>query len=429
MKYVSSGHGRLPLITLIAILSVSLTVNLPGLAISPVMGKLKDVFPHATQLQIQLLSVMPNLIIIPFILFSGKFANQRNQTGVLATGLGIFALSGILYFFADSMTALILISCLLGVGCGLVIPIAAGLIAEHFSGDARFRALGMESGVSNGMVILATLFVGWMADYGWHACFAAYLIPILPLLLLPYMGNRFVKAHSIPAKPQNQATATTAGSSHATQPPATPAADTSALTSTKRPWMTLMGLIALYTVMSYGVIVFSYYLPFTMKHYGFPTHAVGIATSMFYISATAGGFILPFYIKSLRYSSPFVAIAVSAAGIFLLGLFHTYPCYILGVFLIGFGYGIIQPIIYNKTTYIAPDSKSSTKFFSYVLIGNYIAIAAAPFIVEFFGYLLHDHSVNFPYYLNGTLLLLLLVIGLLRRHTYIWRVRVPSTPQ
>lgn len=422
MKYVSSGHGQLPLITLIAILSVSLTVNLPGLAISPVMGKLKDVFPNATQLQIQLLSVMPNLIIIPFILFSGKFANQRNQTGVLAAGLGIFALSGILYFFAGTMTSLILISCLLGVGCGLVIPIAAGLIAEHFSGAARFRALGMESGVSNGMVILATLFVGWMADYGWHACFAAYLIPVIPLLLLPYMGNRFVKAHSKSTKPQTDNTT-------ATSSPDTPTTQPSTHIPTKRPWMTLLGLIALYTAMSYGVIVFSYYLPFTMKHYGFPTHAVGIATAMFYIAATAGGFILPLYIRSLRYSSPFVAIAVSAAGIFLLGIFHTYPSYILGVFLIGFGYGIIQPIIYNKTTYIAPDSKSATRFFSYVLIGNYIAIAVAPFIVEFFEYLLHDHSVNFPYYLNGALLVSLLVIGLLRRHTYIWRVRVPSTPR
>ena len=124
MKYVSSGNGKLPLMTLIAILSVSLTVNLPGLAISPIMGKLDDVFPDASQLQIQLLSVLPNFIVIPFILFAGKLANLRNQTWVLSAGLALFTLSGVLYFFANSMSALIIISCLLGVGCGLVIPIA-----------------------------------------------------------------------------------------------------------------------------------------------------------------------------------------------------------------------------------------------------------------------------------------------------------------
>ena len=107
MKYVSSGDGKLPLITLISILSVSLTVNLPGLAISPIMGKLDDVFPDTTQLQIQLLSVLPNLIIIPFIIFSGKLASTRNQTWVLSAGLAIFTLSAVLYFFAESMLSLI----------------------------------------------------------------------------------------------------------------------------------------------------------------------------------------------------------------------------------------------------------------------------------------------------------------------------------
>lgn len=420
MKYVSSGHGQLPLITMIAILSVSLTVNLPGLAISPIMGKLKEVFPHASQLQIQLLSVMPNLIIIPFILFSGKLTNLRNQTGMLSTGLGIFVLSAILYFFATSMTSLILISCLLGVGCGLVIPIAAGLIAEHFSGDARFRALGMESGVSNGMVILATIFVGWMAAYGWHACFAVYLIPVIPLMLMPFMSNRFVKAHSRESDPEPT------GASPATTGPkeGNPAAEGS-VAAPRHPTVTLLGLILLYTAMSYGVIVFSYYLPFTMKHYGFPTHAVGIATSMFYVTATTGGFILPYFLKGLRHASPFVAIAISAIGILTLGLFHTFGLYILGVLLIGFGYGIIQPIIYNKTTYLSPDSKLSTRYFSYVLTGNYIAIAAAPFVVEFFEFIFNDHGVDFPYFLNGVMLLILLAIGLLRRNTYIWRVRVP----
>lgn len=406
MKYVSSGNGQLPLITMMAILSVSLTVNLPGLAISPIMGKLDDVFPEASQLQIQLLSVMPNLIIIPFILFSGKLANLQNQTWVLSSGLAVFALSGILYFFADSMVSLILISCLLGVGCGLVIPIAAGLIAEHFSGKARFRALGMESGVSNGMVILATLFVGWMADYGWHACFAVYLVPLLPLLMMPYMTNRYVEAHYIPDKEPVE---------DKTIAPAVPKSRKS------RPWMTLAGLITLYILVTYCVIVFSYYLPFTMKHYGLRARDVGVASSMFYITATAGGFILPWFLHRCRKTSPYVALGISAVGIFMLGFLHSYATYIIGVLLIGFGYGIMQPIIYNKTTYIAPDEKSATKFFSYVLIGNYIAIACAPFVVEFFEFLLDNHDINFPYILNGVITLVVIAAGLLLRRSFIWQ--------
>lgn len=411
MKYVSSGNGKLPLMTLIAILSVSLTVNLPGLAISPIMGKLDDVFPDASQLQIQLLSVLPNFIVIPFILFAGKLANLRNQTWVLSAGLALFTLSGVLYFFANSMSALIIISCLLGVGCGLVIPIATGLIGEYFTGAARFQALGMDSGVSNGMVILATLFVGWMAEYGWHACFAVYLVPLIPLALMPFMTNSFVRNHFIPA--QNPTPNPT---------PSSKAAQASAPSTTGRklPWKTLTGLVILYLIVTYCVIVFSYYLPFTMKHYGFSTRDVGVASAMFYVTATAGGFILPWYLNKCGRTSPYLALAVSTIGIFMLGMFHSYASYIIGVLMVGFGYGIMQPIIYNKTTRIAPDKKSDTKFFSIVLIGNYIAIAMAPFVVEACEALLHTRNANFPYYLNGVILLVTIIAGIVSRKSFIW---------
>ena len=165
MKYVDCGYGKIPYISLLAILSISLTVNLPGLAISPIMGKLDDVFTNVTELEIQLLTVLPNLVTIPFILCSGKFCTPKNQMWILGIGLVIYAATGILYFFAKTMTELIVLSCLLGVGCGLIIPLAASLISEYTVGKARTKALGMKSGVSNFMVIFATLFVGWVAVY------------------------------------------------------------------------------------------------------------------------------------------------------------------------------------------------------------------------------------------------------------------------
>ncbi|MEG0948628.1 MAG: MFS transporter, partial [Bacteroidales bacterium] len=141
MKYVETGKGQLPFITLVAILSISLVVNLPGLAISPLMDDLDRVFPGVSKLEIQLLTILPNLFIIPFVLLSGKLSVSKNKIMILVAGLGIYVLSAILYFFAQSMEALILISCLLGIGCGAVIPLAAGLIAEYFTGNYRMKQL------------------------------------------------------------------------------------------------------------------------------------------------------------------------------------------------------------------------------------------------------------------------------------------------
>lgn len=140
MKYVDSGSGKIPLITLLAILSISLTVNLPGLGISPIEGKLDQVFPHVTELEIQLLTILPNFVIIPFILFSCKLCTPKNQLFILGLGLVIYTLCGVLYLFASSMIELIIISCLLGVGCGLIIPLAASLIAQNFVGAEIGRA-------------------------------------------------------------------------------------------------------------------------------------------------------------------------------------------------------------------------------------------------------------------------------------------------
>ncbi|MEG1684936.1 MAG: MFS transporter, partial [Bacteroides sp.] len=71
MKTIQTGKGTIPLMTLIAIWSISLVVNLPGLAISPMLGELHNIFPSASELEVQLLTILPNLLIIPFVLISG----------------------------------------------------------------------------------------------------------------------------------------------------------------------------------------------------------------------------------------------------------------------------------------------------------------------------------------------------------------------
>ena len=127
---INTGKGTISLMTLIAIWSISLTVNLPGLAITPMLGNLDKIFPHTSELEIQLLTVLPNLCIIPFVLLSGRLSLSKSKIRIVVVALAIYLASGILYFFARNMVDLIVISCLLGIGCGLLIPLAAGLLAD-----------------------------------------------------------------------------------------------------------------------------------------------------------------------------------------------------------------------------------------------------------------------------------------------------------
>lgn len=412
-RMISSGEGSMsvPLVSLVAILTISLTVNLPGLAISPIEGKLHRVFQGVTDLQVQLLEVLPNVVIIPFILLSGKIATQRRQTGVLVAGLLLYLLAGVACVFADSMEWLIILSCLLGVGCGLIIPLAASMISQHFRRGQRVRFLGMKSGLSNFMVIIGTLFVGWVAAVDWHLSFIVYLVPVIPLLLVPFMTNGFFK--------RNTAGVTT----HTAQaaPMQTPGDGSPVFTGRGKRLKTLAGIILLYVSMTYASIVVSYYIPFTMQKYGFESGAVGVATAMYYLAATCAGFALTPYIRAMGRWSIHFAMVVLAGGLFMTAAVHAEWGYIVAIFLTGLGYGVIQPIVYDKTTAVAPTRQAATKYFSYLLSGNYIGIAIVPFLIdgvsELFG---QQGNVNFPYIANGVFVVLYLAVAVLMRRSFVF---------
>lgn len=424
MKYVDAGYGKIPLLSLIAILSISLTVNLPGLAISPIMGKLDQVFNHVTELEIQLLTVLPNLVTIPFILCSGKICTPKNQIYILGIGLGLYTLTGVLYFFADSMVELILLSCLLGVGCGLVIPLAASLISQYFVGKARTKELGMKSSLSNFTVIFATLFVGWMAAINWHLSFIVYMVPIIPLCLIPFMTDGFIRKNTIlssqpPYAPHAEPVSTSVEKNAAptAKKPTTPNFHFSGKMAVKL----LFGIMVFYFLITYGTEVVSYYLPFSMEHYKLSTGDVGVATAMFFAAATVSGFLLTRIISRLKHHTVQVALAMCIIGLLMVGLLHYYWSFILGVFIMGLGYGTIQPVLYDKTSYIAPTAAKSTEYFSYLLTCNYIGISVVPFIISGAKRMFDAGSdPNFSFIFNACVLLIVLCAAIWKRKNFVF---------
>ena len=93
---INTGQGTIPLITLIGIWSVSALTSLPGLAVSPILGELSTIFPHATELDIQMLTSLPSLLIIPFVLLAGKLAEKRDLS--VCCGWGFGCLQRAVYF-------------------------------------------------------------------------------------------------------------------------------------------------------------------------------------------------------------------------------------------------------------------------------------------------------------------------------------------
>ena len=179
--------------------------------------------------------------------------------------------------------------------------------------------------------------------------------------------------------------------------------------------------MALYLVMTYATEVVSYYLPFDMKHYGLSTGDVGVATAMFFASATVSGFFLTHIISFFKERTMQFAVLLCVAGLLVCGTIHYYWAYILGVFIMGLGYGVVQPVIYDKTSFLAPTSAKSTAYFSYLLTCNYIGISCVPFIVGGAKTLFHAGAdPNFSFVFNAAICVLVLILAIIFRKSFVF---------
>lgn len=436
---INTGKGSISLMTLIAIWSISLVVNLPGLAITPMLGNLDKIFPDTSELEIQLLTVLPNLLIIPFVLLSGKLSLSKSKISIVVVALVIYLASGILYFFAWSMVALIVISCLLGVGCGLLIPLAAGLLADTFVGKYRMQQLGIKSGISNIALVIATFVVGWLSHGNWHLPFLVYLIPAIPLALSVFLrgipkSDLYPQMAIASTSPEMKATAkvaskaamagVTAKAIHAVPP--TPTSDIFGKFShvkdgfiVSRVWW----LIVVYFMVCYCGVIVSYYSPFLMQGYGLSDSDVGTVTALFFLAIFLPGFVLPYIIKGLKQGTLIVSAVVMAVGIFLMTVSHHFGMLCLASMLVGAGYGVFQPLIYDKATQVITIPGKSTLALAFVLAANYLSVSATPFIVDGFADLFHQaHNNAFPFIFNSIVMLAFTVVVIIFRKSFVFAI-------
>lgn len=400
MQKIKTGQGNIPLISLIAIWSISLVVNLPGLAISPLLASLEKIFPKAGTLEVQLLTILPNFFIIPFILLSGKLSVYKNKELLVFTGLLLYLICGIIYLFAQNITTLIILSCLLGIACGIVIPLAAGLITDTFTGVYRTKQLGIKSGIANLSLVAATLLVGWLGKIDWHLPFAVYMIPVIPLILTPFLKHRTSESKRI-------ITNAIKNSENINGNSANPL-------NKKLQKNLLWEQIIVYFLLTFSAITITYYLPFLMQDNKMGTTQVGIATSVFFLFITIPGFSLTFLVKILGRSIKPISISMIIIGLSLIAAFNNLYIFIIASALIGMGYGIMQPLIYDATSLLATKKNLQTLYLSYIFTANYIAVATAPFIIDFFKSLLHINNNAFPFIFNAIIMFILLTFQIIK---------------
>lgn len=379
---IDTGKGKIPLIALVAIWSVSAIVSLPGLAISPILDDMQSIFPHASELEVQMLESLPSLMIIPFMLLAGRWAVKGNKMRLLVAGTAIFLLSGVWCTTSYSLVELIIASTLVGVGAGMIIPLSTGLIVDYFTGDKRVNQLGISSAVNNLTLVIATSAVGYLADVEWHLAFIVYLLPAVTLLLIPAL-SRTKPAPEPKSGAQNRQTTLNV--------------------------RIIVGLVLFYFAITYTSLIVTYNTSYVASLAGMHSSEAGVIISLFFLAIMAPGFMLNRIIAIFGKTVNLWSLVAMCVGLLLMSLTHpTATTLTIGAILTGLGYGVMQPIIYDKAATNAPPHLS-TLALAIVMTTNYLAILVAPFMIDGIDHIFHATGHTFAYLFNSIVVLILAI--------------------
>lgn len=418
---VKTGNGPVSIMVVIAIWSLSLAVNLPGLAVTPIEGSLRSIFTDATDFKIQLLTVLPNLVIIPFVLLSGKLSESNHKVTVIITGTVMFLVSGLLSIFTSSLTVLIFLSCLLGAGCGLILPFSTGLIADVFTGKYRVRQMGIISAIGNISLVAATFAVGFLvADnlmHTWHRAFIVYLIPVLSLVLIPFL-------YRIPRREIKEDGGARSVDSGATDKAATPSKDYFPVDGQTVKGGFYVGR-TIWLLLAYFIFIFincvpCYYLP---NISWVSSEDASSIISTFYFAMFVMGMGLTQVLKIFGKSTFIFAMGLITVGLGIYIFVHgNFVAYIVASVLCGMGNGIAQPVFYTKATELVNTERKSTLALAFVQVANYVAISLVPVIISAGEGIFHTRSAMFPFIFAGVTSVIVLAVIILRRRHFVFGI-------
>lgn len=376
MRGIKSGYGNgvLPVWAVFNLYVIYVITSIPGLAISPIMGTLQDIFPGTTQLETQFLTLGPNIAAIPFVFLGGAIGTKFNNMKMLNWSCLFYGIGGALFFIAPNMLTLIILSFLIGIAAGVISPLASAFIADMFDGKERSKQYGATSAILNVVLMLSVIATGYLAKINWRLPFIIYLLPFVPLFFAAKF-KKFIKEPSDIKK----------------------AASTANAPKVKYKFSQQVNVPALvryciyYFVITLIVASVSLYIPFLFKN----SETAGNLTSIIYFGIAASGFTLNWALKFLKKSVAFYCIFAMLVGIGLIWVTQEVFVVGIGIFIATYFYGIAQPYYYNRLS-IMSTRVALTMTLAIFAIMNSCGAVLAPFIIDGLASVFGDPTSTHP---------------------------------
>ena len=111
--------------------------------------------------------------------------------------------------------------------------------------------------------------------------------------------------------------------------------------------------MAFYFFVTYAVLVVTFYASFLIDDYKIDSSFSGVLISLFFLAIMLPGLFIDKIIRSLKRNVNLVALVLVCVGLLCVGVFHGKAMLAFGALCTGLGYGIMQPVIYDKAATIA----------------------------------------------------------------------------
>lgn len=165
-------------------------------SISPVLNQIQTHYFDVDVSLIQMLITAPALLAMVIALIAGRLVVLISKKKLLVFASFMAGMTGFLPYISDSFSLLFFSRTLFGVALGLATALNTAVVAEHFQGEERVGAMGVQ-GASVGMgMLLATTLGGKLGAYHYEYSYLVHSIGliacILIIWLLPDTGKTIV---------------------------------------------------------------------------------------------------------------------------------------------------------------------------------------------------------------------------------------------
>lgn len=306
-----------------------------------------------------MLSTIPNIGIVIGLLISSFLIKLMGEKPTILTGLVITLLAGTFPMYATAYTPILISRFLIGAGIGLFNSLAVSLIPQFYSSNEEKLAtmVGYQNVMGSLGAALASFLISWLLTISWHAAFAIYFL-VIPVLILFIL---FVRLPSSKQTKNNMAKKT-------------------------KEKQTINGKVVLISILMF--FIFLFYMPMSFKIPALVVQEklgtvseVSALTGVLNLVGIPVGASFGFFFKKLHDKIFPLGFSLVAIGFFLIALASNFIILSLGCLVLGIGFGLGVPYMYNWLDWSAP-ANSINVATTIVLVLVNVGCAISPMIIN-----------------------------------------------